>query len=87
MSIETIDPPGPSDKERLDSQIEALIDYRRELQAKLNILSVNLCNITQKHNECINEIIVTNAWLAARGVDTQALAREIQAHVVHPASL
>lgn len=87
MSAETIDPLGPSDEEIRKSYIEALESHRRELQDGLAILSVNLCNINQSYNQCINEIIVTNAKLAAQGGDTESLAREIQADVVHPASL
>jgi|GEM_PF-3377160 len=141
MSIEAINQPGVSDEEKRTLRIEALECYRRELQDTLRILSVNLYNITQQYNGCINEIIVTNAqleaydigegepnaealdsyrkelqerleilranldsvnqqysdciheilvtnaWLAAYSADTEGLAREIQAGVVHPASL
>lgn len=138
MSIEAFNPPDPTDQEKKQSRIEALEQYRRELQDRLRILSVNLNNITQQYNACIGEIIstntqlssqkdetgieplesykkgledkreilatnlssvgqeynkcisdilVTNAWLAAYDADTEGLAREIQAGVVHPASL
>lgn len=71
---------------------EALVRRRKALQAKLGGLSVALNDASKAYNECILEIIETNTELTAAAdkdedVDTQALARELQAGMKHPAIL
>lgn len=66
---------------------ESLRSYKKELEDKREILAANLNSVSQEYHKCIEDILVTNAWLAALDADTEGLAREIQADVVHPASL
>lgn len=57
---------------------EALVVRRRQLQQKLGGISVRLNQASQEYNACIHEIIELNGHLAAEGVDTNALASELQ---------
>ncbi|MDB5165850.1 MAG: hypothetical protein JWM00_740 [Candidatus Saccharibacteria bacterium] len=88
MSVEVIHHPVANGEIIELFGTEALIRRRKALQGELGTLSVALNDISRQYNDCIRAIIETNAALAiAEDVDTQALARELQADVQHPASL
>lgn len=70
--------------------LDAVVRRRKALQDKLGKLSIILNDVNTAYNECIQEIIKTNDELATaeskgEDIDTQALARNLQSGVIHPA--
>lgn len=80
MSVEMIDPDMSGEVIDLFGE-EALKVRRKVLQQRLGETAANLVKATNDHNECINEIIELDMELRQRGVDTQALALELQQDV------
>lgn len=61
-----------------DEPIEELVCRRKELHDKLQVISINLCEVTADYNACIVDIIKVNEALKNRGYDCDALANELQ---------
>lgn len=80
MSVDALYPKVPGEVIELFGA-EALIDRRKQLQQRLGGISVRLNDVSQEYNACIQEIIELNGRLAAEGVDTNALGRELQRDV------
>lgn len=78
MSAEAFDPSAPETVIELFGP-EALIARRTRLHHRMGELSALLCDVTQDYNDCIREIIETNTALREAGVDTDTLARHLQA--------
>lgn len=66
---------------------EALIAKRASLQQRLGNVSVRLNEASQEYNSCIAEIIEVNTALRQQGVDTDALARDLQHQVPREAAV
>lgn len=58
--------------------VEALIAKRASLQQRLGKASLELNEASREYNACITDMIALNAALRAEGVDTNALASELQ---------
>lgn len=80
MSIEIPAQPRPAD---LDTEI--LIQFRRGLHEELGKLSVLLNDATTRYQACLGAMTQANEALRDRGVDTYALAQELQQET-HPDS-
>lgn len=79
MSQEAILPDGAGEVIELFGT-EALIRKRMHLHNKLAQKSILLTIANREYNDCILEIIQTNAALASEGVDTDALAQRLQSN-------
>lgn len=86
MSVEAIHPEVPGEVIELFGT-EALIVRRKQLQQKLGRISVQLNEANREYNACIQEIIELNGRLASEGVDTNALATELQRDVLAHAAI
>jgi uncharacterized membrane protein len=60
---------------------EALMAKRAALQQRLGRASIQLNEASQEYHACISEMIEVNMALREQGVDTNALANELQRDV------